>query len=100
VRVIGRTDGRPEQRPRFGQNPDFSTVTDILQGRRHLLRTDDVVVTFTGPAGFGNLATQNYILPTVDSIINTAGVSSYALVSHVSTPVHPSKTALGRQRRG
>jgi hypothetical protein len=39
--LVGALRGGPA-----GAQPDFTDVADILNGRRHLLRTDDLVVNF------------------------------------------------------
>lgn len=40
-------------------DPDFSDIDDLLAGQRHLLRTDDLIVTAPGPSG---VPLQNVIL--------------------------------------
>src|SRR5687768_13301895 len=49
-------------------DPDFTNVSDVLQGRRRLLPIDDLIVTSpTGSAG----AVNNLVLPTSNSSIGT-----------------------------
>ena len=60
--------GVPGDRLTWAADPDFSTVTDILGGRRHLLRDDDLLV--TAGSGFG---VEAFRLPTADS--NITGVT-------------------------
>lgn len=57
---------QPTPTPPPGTNPDYSKVDDILSGRRHLLRTDDVIVTsVTG--GYIPIETKQ-ILQTANSL--------------------------------
>jgi hypothetical protein len=49
-------------------DPDFSNVSDVLQGRRRLLPVDDLIV--TSPTGSGG-AVNNVVLPTSNSSIGT-----------------------------
>ena len=64
-----------------GAQPDFTNVTDILNGRRHLLRTDDLVVAYQAGSGvLGNL------LLTDTSQITSNTASSLDVSGSVSTP--------------
>lgn len=48
-------------------DPDFGNIDDLLAGQRHLLRTDDLIVTAPGQSG---VPLQNVILDSSDSQIS------------------------------
>ncbi len=71
--------------------PDFSSVTDLLQGRRTLFPSDDIVVS-TGPFfAFGNQSANTYILQSSSGNVDTTisypvsnTIHANALVNSVS----------------
>jgi hypothetical protein len=62
--------GVPGDRLTWAADPDFSNVSDILNGRRHLLRTDDLVFGYQGAFG---------LFPTQDSAIVSGDVNLQVL---------------------
>lgn len=67
--------------PCIAGEPCFTNVSDILDGRRHLLRTDDLVI-----AGqFGDLS-AGAILNTNDSTVVFQALSSFLVVNPSSNP--------------
>jgi hypothetical protein len=82
--IVSAWSGTPV---RAQTDPDFTSVTDVLQGRRRLLPIDDLVATSpTGPGG-----AVNNVLPTSNSSIGTPG--SYPITT-ASVPSFA--TAAGR----
>jgi hypothetical protein len=85
-------------------DPDFSTITDILNGRRHLLRTDDVVwtLTFTTPpsGGFVKVPVVTAIASTQNSGFPGGGVLEPLESTDVNTNTdnigNSTATAVGR----
>jgi hypothetical protein len=76
--------------------PNFMDVTDILNGRRHLLRTDDLVLTYayTFASGPPLVQAQGNLLLTGDSQVTDIFPSSLGVVGTISTPVStPTVTA-------
>ena len=74
--LVGVLGGGPA-----GAQPDFTNVTDILYGRRHLLRTDDLVVAYqAGGEVLGNL------LLTDTSQITSNTASSLDVLGNLTAP--------------
>jgi len=73
--------------------PDFTNVTDILHGRRHLLRTDDLVVAYNSFPPLEIAVVRGNLLLTSTSQItsNTSG----ALASGSATPTVTAARARG-----
>ena len=91
-------------------DPDFGNIDDLLAGQRHLLRTDDLIVTAPGQSG---VPLQNVILDSSDSQISaektlafqgttangfTSGLGRvFDLPNDVIVTVSPNANAAGQQ---
>jgi hypothetical protein len=91
-------------------DPDFSNINDLLAGQRHLLRTDDLIVTAPGQSG---VPLQNVILDSSNSQISaektlalqgttangfTSGLGRvFDLPNDVIVTVSPNAAAAGQQ---
>jgi hypothetical protein len=68
--------------------PDFTHVTDILNGRRHLLRTDDLVVGIGAPGVISpGQNSGRKILFTEDSKLSDRGFRGFNVIGNFSAPV-------------
>ncbi len=62
VAIVGIAVGLRVTNARSGSGPDYSQVHDFTNGGKHLLRNDDMVMTFSGPSKFhGLFLNRNYL---------------------------------------